>query len=93
MGVAVGVESNTIIPILSAALEWPKYSVNTALPTQVYEAQLDYFGKYMFDLKVSPERAGDREASFRVEGCVGQIWDLWVVSKNSMIENVFVVAG
>lgn len=52
--VAMGVETNAIIPSLSASLEYLKYSVNTVLPTQFYEAQLDYFGKHMFDLKSEP---------------------------------------
>lgn len=52
--VAKGVESNAIIPSLSASLEYLKYSVNTVLPTQFYEAQLDFFGKHMFDLKSEP---------------------------------------
>ncbi|KAL8900687.1 MAG: hypothetical protein Q9192_000937 [Flavoplaca navasiana] len=49
--VTKGVEHNAIIPSLSATLEFLKYSTNTILPTQFYEAQLDYFGKHMFDLK------------------------------------------
>ena len=49
--VARGTENNAIIPSLSASLEWMKYSTDTALPTQFYEAQLDFFGKHMFDLK------------------------------------------
>jgi len=49
--VARGVETDAIIPSLSASLEWLKYSGNVDLPTQFYEAQLDYFGKHMFDLK------------------------------------------
>lgn len=52
--VALGVQTNAIIPSLSASLEYLKYSVNTTLPTQFYEAQLDYFGKHMFDLKSEP---------------------------------------
>lgn len=52
--VTMGVQSNAIIPSLSASLEYLKYSVNTILPTQFYEAQLDYFGKHMFDLKSEP---------------------------------------
>ena len=52
--VTMGVETNAIIPSLSATLEYLKYSVNTVLPTQFYEAQLDYFGKHMFDLKSEP---------------------------------------
>lgn len=52
--VTMGVDTNAIIPSLSATLEYLKYSVNTVLPTQFYEAQLDYFGKHMFDLKSEP---------------------------------------
>ena len=52
--VAMGVETNSIIPSLSATLEYLKFSTNTILPTQFYEAQLDYFGKHMFDLKTEP---------------------------------------
>lgn len=57
--VAMGVQTNAIIPSLSASLEYLKYSVNTILPTQFYEAQLDFFGKHMFDLKSEP--AGEPE--------------------------------
>ncbi|CAO1599146.1 hypothetical protein XANCAGTX0491_002888 [Xanthoria calcicola] len=49
-----GVEHNAIVPSLSATLEFLKYSTNTILPTQFYEAQMDYFGKHMFDLKSEP---------------------------------------
>ncbi len=52
--VTMGVETNAIIPSMSATLEYLKFSVNTILPTQFYEAQLDYFGKHMFDLKSEP---------------------------------------
>ena len=52
--VTMGVETNAIIPSISATLEYLKFSVNTILPTQFYEAQLDYFGKHMFDLKSEP---------------------------------------
>lgn len=52
--VAKGVQHNAIMPSLSATLEFLKYSTNTVLPTQFYEAQLDYFGKHMFDLKSEP---------------------------------------
>ncbi|KAL9599739.1 MAG: hypothetical protein Q9219_003622 [cf. Caloplaca sp. 3 TL-2023] len=48
------VQHNAIVPSLSASLEFLKYSTNTILPTQFYEAQLDYFGKHMFDLKSEP---------------------------------------
>ncbi|MCJ1483730.1 hypothetical protein MMC06_003898 [Schaereria dolodes] len=52
--VARCVEANAVIPSLSATLEFVKYSGNTVLPTQFYEAELDYFGKHMFDVKGEP---------------------------------------
>jgi len=52
--VAMGVETNSIMPSISATLEFLKFSTNTILPTQFYEAQLDYFGKHMFDFKSEP---------------------------------------
>lgn len=48
------VETNAVIPSLSATLEYLKYSKSTELPTDFYEAELDYFGKHMFDLKSDP---------------------------------------
>ncbi|KAI9869579.1 MAG: hypothetical protein M1830_005335 [Pleopsidium flavum] len=52
--VTKSVEANAVIPSLSATLEYLKFSENTRLPTQFYEAELDYFGKHMFDLKSEP---------------------------------------
>lgn len=39
------------VPALSASLEYLKYSVSTDLPTSFQEAQLDFFGNHMYDLK------------------------------------------
>lgn len=39
---------------MSATLEYLKYCGNLELPTQFYEAELDYFGKHMFDMKGEP---------------------------------------
>jgi 6-phosphogluconate dehydrogenase len=39
------------VPSMSAAVEYVKYTASTELPTQFMEAQLDYFGAHMFDLK------------------------------------------
>ena len=44
-------EADANIPSLSASLEYVKYSGSTDLPTQFMEAELDYFGSHMFDLK------------------------------------------
>jgi len=49
-----GTEINAIIPSMSATLEYLKYCGNLELPTQFYEAELDYFGKHMFDVKGEP---------------------------------------
>jgi len=49
--VAKGVQENAVVPSMSATLEWLKYSGNLDLPTQFYEAELDYFGKHMYDSK------------------------------------------
>jgi len=49
--VGKGVEVNAITPSMSATLEYLKYSGNLELPTQFYEAELDYFGKHMYDSK------------------------------------------
>ncbi|KAE8442051.1 hypothetical protein EG329_003908 [Mollisiaceae sp. DMI_Dod_QoI] len=45
------VQENAIVPSMSATLEYLKYSGNLELPTQFYEAELDYFGKHMYDSK------------------------------------------
>ncbi|KAL9047779.1 MAG: hypothetical protein Q9162_007952 [Coniocarpon cinnabarinum] len=50
--VVLATENDYVVPALSATLEWLKYSsIPQDLPTQFQEAQLDYFGKHMFDLR------------------------------------------
>jgi 6-phosphogluconate dehydrogenase len=44
-------EANAVIPSISATLEYLKYCGNLDLPTQFYEAELDYFGKHRYDKK------------------------------------------
>ena len=44
-------ETDHVIPSLSASLEYLKYQTSTDLPTSFYEAELDYFGKHMYDRK------------------------------------------
>ncbi|TKA67671.1 hypothetical protein B0A55_08646 [Friedmanniomyces simplex] len=53
--VARAVEADHVVPALSATLEYMKYQTSTELPTGFYEAQLDYFGKHMFDVKGEDE--------------------------------------
>ena len=44
-------EADAVIPSLSASLSYFRYSGSIDLPTQFMEAELDYFGNHMFDLK------------------------------------------
>lgn len=45
------------VPALSASLEYLKFSISTDLPTSFQEAELDFFGHHMYDLK--SETAGE----------------------------------
>ncbi|KAF2124591.1 6-phosphogluconate dehydrogenase C-terminal domain-like protein [Dothidotthia symphoricarpi CBS 119687] len=49
--IAKSVETDQVVPALSATLEYFKVITGTDLPTAFYEAELDYFGSHMFDLK------------------------------------------
>ncbi|KXX80065.1 6-phosphogluconate dehydrogenase, decarboxylating [Madurella mycetomatis] len=49
--VVQALEADLHVPVLSASLEFYKYSSSANLPTTFEEAQLDYFGAHMFDLK------------------------------------------
>ena len=45
------VESNAVVPSMSATLEYLQYVGNLELSTQFHEAELDYFGSHMYDSK------------------------------------------
>lgn len=48
-------QADHVVPTLSATLEWVKYStIPEDLPTMFQEAEMDYFGKHMFDLRSDP---------------------------------------
>ncbi|EMD95648.1 hypothetical protein COCHEDRAFT_1126580 [Bipolaris maydis C5] len=49
--VAKSVETDQVVPAISATLEYFKVISGTDLPTSFYEAELDYFGSHMFDKK------------------------------------------
>lgn len=49
--VADAVRLGAHVPALSASLEYLKYSTSADLPTSFQEAQLDFFGSHMYDLK------------------------------------------
>lgn len=53
--VMTSLQADQHVPAMSAALEWIKYQTSTDLPTSMYEAQLDYFGKHMYDRKGEDE--------------------------------------
>lgn len=44
-------EADAVIPSLSASLAYFRYSGSIDLPTQFMEAELDYLGRHMLDLK------------------------------------------
>ena len=48
------IEADMYIPSISQSWEFYKYSSSIELPTQFMEAELDYFGAHMFDLKDGP---------------------------------------
>lgn len=49
--VGAAVANDHAIPAISSTLEYIKYSTGLNLPTSFYEAELDYFGKHMYDKK------------------------------------------
>lgn len=51
--VAKCVETDQVVPALSASLEYFKIVTGTDLPASSYEVELDYFGHHMFDKKGS----------------------------------------
>lgn len=65
--VAKSVEGDHIIPALGASLEFIKYQINTDLPTQFYEAELDFFGNHMFDKKGEKGTDGPAEGKHHFE--------------------------
>lgn len=55
--VIAALEADMVIPTISSSLEYWKYTTSVELPTQLTEAELDYFGNHKFDLK--EEHKGD----------------------------------
>ncbi|KAJ8067669.1 hypothetical protein OCU04_003276 [Sclerotinia nivalis] len=53
---SLSVHYNAITPSMSATLEYLKYTGNMELPTQFYEAELNYFGRHMFESKRFDEK-------------------------------------
>jgi 6-phosphogluconate dehydrogenase len=63
------VKANAPVPSLSASLEYYKYMSSTDLPTDFMEAELNYFGAHMFDLKdeKAPEVTGKHDYELKPE--------------------------
>ncbi|KAI1033845.1 hypothetical protein LB503_010993 [Fusarium chuoi] len=49
--ILTALDADMVIPAMSQSLEYYKYSTSVDLPTQLTEAELDYFGNHKFDLK------------------------------------------
>ncbi|KAM0543729.1 hypothetical protein ACHAPJ_012178 [Fusarium lateritium] len=49
--VIAALQADMVIPAISQSMEFYKYSTSVDLPTQLTEAELDYFGNHKFDLK------------------------------------------
>jgi len=65
--VLAGVQDDHPIPALSATLEYVKIQTSTELPTNFYEAQLDYFGAHMYDKKGEDEEGLPEEGKYHYE--------------------------
>lgn len=67
--VAKSVETDQVVPAISATLEYFKVASGTDLPTSFYEAELDYFGSHMFDKKddTDPSVKGPTEGKHHFE--------------------------
>lgn len=49
--VGQAIANDHVAPALGSSLEYLKYMTSLDLPTSFYEAELDYFGKHMYDKK------------------------------------------
>ena len=54
--VSKAVETDQVVPAISATLEYFKTTSGTDLPTAFYEAELDYFGSHMFDKRADTDK-------------------------------------
>ena len=66
--VAKCVETDQVVPALSASLEYFKVVTGTDLPTSFYGAELDYFGHHMFDKKGEEGIEGPTEGKNHLNG-------------------------
>jgi 6-phosphogluconate dehydrogenase len=65
--VAKCVETDQVVPALSASLEYFKIVTGTDPPTSSYEVELDYFGHHMFDKKGEEGIEGSMEGKHHFE--------------------------
>jgi 6-phosphogluconate dehydrogenase len=68
-----GTEAIAVTPSISATLENLKYCGNLDLPTQFYEAELDYFGKLVSEIQNCDlsEAVVDKYITFKLSATKG----------------------
>jgi 6-phosphogluconate dehydrogenase len=60
-------EGDHVIPALASSLDYLKMMTSTDLPTSFQEAQLDYFGRHMYDKKDQDEEGKPEIGKFHYE--------------------------
>ncbi|KAI4741464.1 6-phosphogluconate dehydrogenase C-terminal domain-like protein [Aureobasidium sp. EXF-12298] len=56
-----------VVPAISSSLDYIKYQTGLELPTQFYEAELDYFGKHMYDKKGEDPKGAPTTGKYHFE--------------------------
>jgi 6-phosphogluconate dehydrogenase len=61
------VSGDHVVPAISSSLDYIKYQTGLELPTQFYEAELDYFGKHMYDKKGEDPKGAPTTGKYHFE--------------------------
>lgn len=65
--VSAAIAGDHVVPAISATLDYIKYSGSLDLPTQFYEAELDYFGSHMYDKKGDDPKGAPTTGKYHYE--------------------------
>lgn len=65
--VLAAVGGDHVVPAISSSLDYIKYQSSLDLPTQFYEAELDFFGKHMYDKKGDDPKGAPEEGKHHYE--------------------------
>ncbi|KAG9858396.1 6PGD-domain-containing protein, partial [Aureobasidium melanogenum] len=65
--VVQAVSGDHVVPAISSSLDYIKYQTGLELPTQFYEAELDYFGKHMYDKKGEDPKGAPTTGKYHFE--------------------------